>query len=73
MRLIQAVAFLAFLGVLGLFALQNTSVITVSFWKWTLTGPVAILALAVYILGMVSGWTVFAFVQRSIRRVSERS
>jgi putative membrane protein len=71
MRFIQAVIFLAFLGAVGLFAVQNTEAITVDFWTWKVTGPVALLAIAVYLLGMVSGWTVVAFVRRSLRRVSE--
>jgi uncharacterized integral membrane protein len=72
MRVIQGVIFLAFLGVVGLFGVQNTDLITVRFWTWTITGPVAALALAAYILGMLSGWTVVAFVRRSLRRVTER-
>jgi lipopolysaccharide assembly protein A len=71
MRFIQAVLLLAFLGVVGLFAVQNTEAITVGFWTWKVTGPVALLAIAAYLLGMVSGWTVVAFVSRSLRRVSE--
>lgn len=71
MRFIQAVIFLAFLGAVGVFAVQNTDLITVRFWTWTITGPVAIVAIALYLLGMLSGWTVVAFVRRSLRRVSE--
>jgi uncharacterized integral membrane protein len=72
MRLLQALLFLAFLGAVGLFAVQNTDAITVNFWTWKLTGPVAILAIAAYLLGMLSGWTVVSFVRRSLRRVAER-
>ena len=72
MRFVQAVIFLAFLGAIGVFAVQNTDAITVNFWTWRITGPVAILAIATYILGMLSGWTVVAFVRRSVRRVRER-
>ena len=71
MRFIQAVIFLAFLGAVGLFAVQNTGVTTVNFWTWTINGPIALLALATYLLGMLSGWTVVAFVRRSVRRVTE--
>jgi uncharacterized integral membrane protein len=71
MRFIQAVIFLAFLGAVGLFAVQNVDPITVNFWTWKLTGPVAILAITVYFLGMLSGWTVVAFVRRSLRRVAK--
>jgi uncharacterized integral membrane protein len=72
MRFIQAVLFLIFLGAVGLFAIQNTDVISVTFWTWKLTAPVALVIVAVYFLGMLSGWTVVAFIRRSLRRVSER-
>jgi lipopolysaccharide assembly protein A len=71
-RILQAILFLAFLGAVGLFAVQNTRTITVDFWKWELTGPVAIVIVAVYLLGMLSGWTVVAFVRRSLRKVGEQ-
>lgn len=72
MRFIQAVIFLAFLGAVGLFAIQNTELATVNFGTWRITSSFAILALATYFLGMLSGWTVVGFVRRSIRRVGER-
>jgi lipopolysaccharide assembly protein A len=72
MRVIQAIVFLVFLGAVGLFAVQNTRSLTVNFWTWELTAPVALLIVAVYLLGMLSGWTVVAFVRRSLRRVAER-
>src|SRR5262245_61502574 len=71
MRFIQAVLFLIFLGAVGLFAVQNMDVISVTFWTWKLTAPVALVIVAVYFLGMLSGWTVVAFIRRSIRRVAE--
>jgi uncharacterized integral membrane protein len=72
MRFIQAVLFLIFLGALGLFAVQNTEAITVTFWTWITTQPVALLAIAVYFLGMLSGWTVVSFIRRSLHKVTER-
>lgn len=72
MRAIQAVVFLAFLAAVGLFAVQNTEVITVQFLTWKTSKPVALFTVVVYFLGMLSGWTVVAFVRRSLRRVSER-
>ena len=71
MRIIQAIIFLAFLGAVGVFAVQNTDVITVNFWTWKIVGPLALMAIALYILGMLSGWTVVAFVRQSLRRVRE--
>ena len=54
-----------------LFAVQNMETISVTFWTWKLTAPVALVIVAVYFLGMLSGWTVVAFVGRSLRRVTE--
>jgi putative membrane protein len=71
MRLIQAVTFLAFLLALGVFAAQNTGLITINFLSWNLAQPVAMVIIAFYVLGMVSGWAVLAFVRGSLRRVTE--
>jgi lipopolysaccharide assembly protein A len=71
MRFLQAVVFLAFLLMIGVFAAQNTGVITVNFLSWNLQQPVALLAVAVYVVGMLSGWTVLAFMRRSLRQVSQ--
>jgi uncharacterized integral membrane protein len=72
MRFIQGIILLALLGAVGLFAVQNTEAITVSFWTWKTTAPVALLAIAAYLIGMLSGWTVLSLFTRSLRRVSER-
>jgi lipopolysaccharide assembly protein A len=71
MRFIQAVILLAFLGAVGIFAVQNTQAVTVEFLKWSVTAPVAFLTIVVYLLGMLTGWTVVSFLSRSIRRVTE--
>ncbi len=73
MRFIQAVVFLAFLAVVGIFAVQNMAAITVNFWTWSYTGPVALLTIVAYLMGMLSGWTVVSFVRRSLRQVAQGS
>jgi lipopolysaccharide assembly protein A len=65
MRYLQALVLLAFLFAIGVFALQNRDVITVNFLTWNLSQPVALLSVVVYALGMLSGWTVVAFLRRS--------
>ena len=72
MRYIQAFVFLAFLVAIGVFAAQNTGVITVNFLNWSLSQPVAPLSVAIYFLGMLSGWTVLAFMRGSLRQVTQR-
>lgn len=70
MKTILGVILLAFLGTVGLFAVQNTQTVAVRFANWTLSAPVALLTVAIYLLGMVSGWTVVSFLRRSFRRVT---
>jgi putative membrane protein len=72
MRFIQAAIFLALLATIGVFAIQNRDVITVNFLAWSLSQPVAIVTIAVYILGMLSGWTVMSFAQRTFRGATAR-
>ena len=71
MRSIQAVILLVFLAAIGVFALQNRDVITVRFLTWNVSEPVALVTVVVYFLGMLSGWTVVAFVRGSSRRITE--
>ena len=71
MRYFQAVILLVFLAAIGIFAVQNRDVITVSFLTWNLSEPVALLTVVVYLIGMLSGWAVVAFVRESLRRITE--
>jgi len=71
MRSIQAVILLVFLAAIGVFAFQNRDVITVRFLTWKISEPVAFVTVTIYLLGMLSGWTVVAFVRGSIRQIAE--
>ncbi|MFO0949932.1 MAG: LapA family protein [Isosphaeraceae bacterium] len=73
MRVIHALLLLILLGALGVFAVENTQPITARFWNWSVTLPVAALCVAVYLLGMVSGWNVVGFFRRSLHGVSASS
>jgi lipopolysaccharide assembly protein A len=72
MRFIQAVIFLVLLGVIIIFAVQNSQIVTVQFLNWSVNSPIALMSVGVYLLGMLSGWTVAGFMGRSVRRVAER-
>jgi lipopolysaccharide assembly protein A len=72
MRYIQAFIFLVFLAAIGVFAVQNRDVITVNFLTWNLSKPFALLTAVVYFVGMLSGWTVVAFVRGSLRGIAEK-
>jgi putative membrane protein len=73
MRYMQAFVLLVFLATIGVFAAQNTGVIKVNFLNWNISQPVALLTVAVYVLGMLSGWSVLALIKGSFRQVTHRS
>ena len=50
------------LGAIGVFALQNRESITLQYLDQNVTCPLALLVGIVYVLGMLSGWTVVGFV-----------
>jgi len=72
MRVIYMLILLVLLGAIGIFALQNRETITLQYLDRSVACPLALLIAIVYLLGMVSGWTVVGFLRRSLRRVSEQ-
>lgn len=73
MRVIYMLILLLLFGAIGIFALQNRETITLQYLDRNIACPLALLIGIVYVLGMVTGWTVIGFMHRSLRRVSERS
>jgi putative membrane protein len=72
MRVIYSLILLVLLGAIGVFALQNQEVMTLKYLNRSVSCTAALLIGIVYLLGMVSGWTVIGLFRRSLRRVSER-
>jgi uncharacterized integral membrane protein len=71
MRFVYIAVNVLLLAVVVIFAIQNLSLVTVSFVGVSLTLPVALLVVLVYILGMVSGHAVFSFVRAAIQRARQ--
>ncbi|GAC1305432.1 MAG: hypothetical protein NVSMB14_12380 [Isosphaeraceae bacterium] len=69
MRMIQTIVFLVLLAAIAVFAVQNTSGVTVNFLRWNATVPVAFFIVVVYFLGMISGGTFVAILKRSYRGI----
>jgi len=65
------VILIAFLGAVAYFAWLNRQAVTVQLPDRQLKTTVALLSVSLYVLGMLTGWTVISFLRRSIRRVSE--
>jgi uncharacterized integral membrane protein len=72
MRVIYFLFLLLILAAIGIFAVQNQEVVTIHYLQESVSCPLALLIAIVYLLGMMSGSTLVALVQRSLRRVTDR-
>ena len=72
MRVVYFLFLLLILAALGIFAVQNQELVTIHYLQESVSCPLALLIAIVYVLGMVSGSTLVALVQRSLRRVTDR-
>ena len=71
MRFICFLLLLAFTAVIVIFGLQNSEEITIKFLDRGFTLTFALLVAAVYVLGMLSGWSVVGMLRYSVRRFTE--
>jgi len=72
MRVLCFLILLLVLAAFAIFAVQNQESITLQYFDRSATCSLALLVGVVYLVGMVSGWTVFTFLTRSFRRMTER-
>ena len=70
MRAIQGILLLLFLGVLLVFVYQNSGPLEIRFLNYRLASSLSVALVGVYLLGMLTGWTVVAFFRRSLRTIS---
>ncbi len=71
MRFFSFLVLVAFAGAIGYFAYTNDHVVSVNLAGRLIDVSVPILAGAVYLLGMFTGWAVVGLLRRSWRRVAE--
>ena len=71
MRVIHMLLLILFIGVIAIFCVQNLDTITVEYLEWSVTVPLPLLVLVIYLLGMLSGGAVLSFMRRSIHRVTD--
>jgi uncharacterized membrane protein YciS (DUF1049 family) len=71
MRLVYLLILLLVLAAVILFAVQNHETVTIEYFNRSLSCSLPLLIAVVYLLGMLSGWTVVGFLKRSIKRVTE--
>ncbi|GIW55437.1 MAG: hypothetical protein KatS3mg082_1841 [Nitrospiraceae bacterium] len=66
MSIVYKLVLVLLLGVIVVFSFQNIATVTVSFLTWTATVPLAMVVIAAYILGAVTGGGVLSLLMRSI-------
>ena len=72
MRVLYITVLVLIVAALAIFAYQNDESVTLRYFRRSITLPISLLIAAVYVLGMVSGWTVVGFFRRSWRGALER-
>jgi len=72
MRVLYISVLVLIVAALAIFAYQNNESVTLQYFRRSITLPMSLLIAAVYVLGMLSGWTVVGFLRRSWRHAMER-
>jgi putative membrane protein len=72
MRVIYCLILLVIITAVAVFAVQNNEDVTLHYLDRHVSSSLPVLIGVVYLLGMVSGWTVVGFLKRSLQRVTER-
>jgi uncharacterized integral membrane protein len=70
MRAFYGLLLVVFIAAVVIFALQNNDDITLRYINQSETLPLAAVIGGVYLLGMLSGWTIVGFVRSSIHRMT---
>jgi putative membrane protein len=71
MRLLSIIFLVIVVAVVAVFAWQNHEEVSLRFFEWGFAIPLAALIAVVYLLGMVSGWSLWRALRRSFIRATE--
>jgi lipopolysaccharide assembly protein A len=69
MRWIHLAVVIVFVAAMVVFAVQNREAVTMAFLGFSVRAPLALLAIGVYILGAITGGSLFALLRRSVGRM----
>jgi len=67
MRWLYLIVIIVFVAAIVIFSAQNLEMITISFLGLSLRAPLALLVVIVYVLGAITGGSLFALLRRSIQ------
>jgi uncharacterized integral membrane protein len=72
MRWVYLIIVVVFVAAIVIFGIQNREMVTISFLGFSLRAPLAILAVIVYVLGAITGGSLFALLRKSVRESRAR-
>jgi uncharacterized integral membrane protein len=67
MRWIYLAIIVLFVAAIIIFAVQNLAAVTMSFLGFSVRAPLAVLAAVVYVIGAITGGSVYALLRKSVR------
>jgi uncharacterized integral membrane protein len=72
MRTLYLLVFIVLVAAILVFAFQNLSAVTVTFLGFSISAPMAAVVIAVYILGMLTGSSLFGALRKSWAQARQR-
>jgi uncharacterized integral membrane protein len=72
MRFLYFLFLVIFVAIVAIFAYQNNDNVGIRFFDQGVSLPLSLLVGVVYVLGMLSGWSVVGMLRRSLRRITSR-
>ena len=67
MRWIYLAIVIVFVAAIIIFAMQNLAAVTMSFLGFSVRAPLAVMAAVVYVIGAITGGSVYALLRKSVR------
>jgi lipopolysaccharide assembly protein A len=64
MRILKKVILILFVILIAIFAIQNSQSITIELFNWSVTLPVSVVIILVYIFGMTTGGIISSVLRR---------
>ena len=76
MRFVWFLIFLIFVAIIGFFAFENSDPVAINYPDQSLSIqsihlPMSVLIGGIYLLGMLTGWTVIGFLKRTVQHVTQ--
>ncbi len=72
MRWVYLIIIIVFVAAIAIFGIQNREMVTISFLGFGLRAPLSILAVIVYVLGAITGGSLYALLRKSVRESRAR-